>query len=71
MFGVKDVRPIISAYRGKDIPVEYAKKEAEAKQKVLEDWERTHAASGAGSGSSWVGSLFGAVSPVRTIRPNL
>ncbi len=35
-----DVRPIISAYQGKDIPLEYAKKEAEGKQRHIEDWKK-------------------------------
>lgn len=35
-----DVRPILTAYHGKDIPLEYAKKEAEGKQKHIEEWEK-------------------------------
>ncbi|KIY63347.1 HAD-like protein, partial [Cylindrobasidium torrendii FP15055 ss-10] len=38
IYKVPDVRPIIKAYEGKDIPIEYAKKEAEAKQKHIEEW---------------------------------
>ncbi len=38
----QDVRPILQAYQGKDIPIEYAKKEAEAKQRHIEEWEKTH-----------------------------
>jgi len=34
----QDVRPILNAYREKDIPLEYAKKEAEAKQRHIEEW---------------------------------
>ncbi|KAI0684840.1 HAD-like domain-containing protein [Cytidiella melzeri] len=37
-----DVRPILEAYRGKNIPLEYAAKEAEAKQKHIEEWEKSH-----------------------------
>jgi len=37
----EDVRPILKAYAGKDIPIEYAKKEAENAQKHLEEWERS------------------------------
>ncbi|KAI0343556.1 HAD-like protein [Trametopsis cervina] len=37
-----DVRPILQAYQGKDIPLEYAKKEAEAKQRHIEEWEKSH-----------------------------
>ena len=36
-----DVRPILKAYEGKNIPIEYAKKEAEAKQKFLEEWRQS------------------------------
>ncbi len=35
-----DVRPILEAYRDKDIPIEYAKKEAEAKANHLEEWKK-------------------------------
>jgi hypothetical protein len=35
----EDVRPILQAYQGKSIPVEYAKKEAEAKAKHIEGWK--------------------------------
>ena len=51
-----DVRPILQAYQGKDIPVEYAKKEAAAKQQHLEEWEQSH--KGAVSGFTLSG-LFG------------
>ena len=34
-----DVRPIIKAYEGKDIPVEYGKIEAEMKVKHIEEWK--------------------------------
>ena len=60
MFNVKDVRPILKAYQGKDIPVEYAKKEAEAKRVATEEWERRNPA-GAGGGSAWLGGMFGGV----------
>ncbi|KIM71865.1 hypothetical protein PILCRDRAFT_748373 [Piloderma croceum F 1598] len=33
-----DVRPILKAYQGKDIPIEYAKREAEDKQVHVENW---------------------------------
>ncbi|KAJ7245159.1 NIF-domain-containing protein [Mycena haematopus] len=36
----QDVRPILAAYQGKDIPVEYAKKEAEAKTLHVEKWTK-------------------------------
>ncbi|KAJ4471462.1 import inner membrane translocase subunit tim-50 [Lentinula aciculospora] len=34
-----DVRPILTAYHGKNIPLEYAKREAEGKQKHIENWK--------------------------------
>jgi import inner membrane translocase subunit TIM50 len=34
-----DVRAILKAYEGKNIPVEYAKKEAENKQAFIEEWK--------------------------------
>ncbi|KAJ7224427.1 NIF-domain-containing protein [Mycena pura] len=51
-----DVRPILAAYSGKDIPLEYAKKEAEAKALHVEKWtkERPH-----GLGVSVFSSLLG------------
>ncbi|KAJ7126533.1 HAD-like domain-containing protein [Mycena crocata] len=36
----QDVRPILTAYQGKDIPIEYAKKEAEAKAQHVEKWTK-------------------------------
>lgn len=64
MYNVKDVRPIVKAYQGKDIPIEYAKKEAEAKRVVLEEWERKNGGASTGGGSSWLGSMFGGVAGV-------
>ncbi|KAK0449281.1 import inner membrane translocase subunit tim-50 [Armillaria borealis] len=40
-----DVRPIITAYQGKDIPLEYAKKEADGKQRHIEEWKKKKQAS--------------------------
>ena len=34
-----DVRPILQAYAGKDIPIEYARREAEDTQRHLENWK--------------------------------
>ena len=34
-----DVRPILQAYAGKDIPIEYARREAEDTQLHLENWK--------------------------------
>ncbi|KAF7294459.1 Mitochondrial import inner membrane translocase subunit TIM50 [Mycena kentingensis (nom. inval.)] len=52
----QDVRPILAAYKGKDIPLEYAKKEAEAKAAHVERWtkDRPH-----GVGVSGFSSLVG------------
>ncbi|KAJ7281664.1 HAD-like domain-containing protein [Mycena rebaudengoi] len=41
-----DVRPILAAYKGKDIPLEYAKKEAEAKAAHIEKWTKDRPAQG-------------------------
>lgn len=49
-----DVRPILQAYQGKNIPIEYAKKEAEGKAKHLEEWKHNK-----GNRSNSAGSLFG------------
>ncbi|KAG6382185.1 HAD-like domain-containing protein [Boletus reticuloceps] len=53
-----DVRPIIQAYHGKDIPLEYAKKETEARERHIAEWKsRTKGLSSRGFTMS---SLFGA-----------
>jgi import inner membrane translocase subunit TIM50 len=56
-----DVRPIVGAYAGKDVPLEYAKFEAAAKQKHIEEWEAKRAAGGGkglGSGAFTLSTLF-------------
>ncbi|KAH9912589.1 HAD-like protein [Amylocystis lapponica] len=53
-----DVRPILEAYSGKDIAIEYAKKEAEAKRKHIEEWENNR--KGFSANSFTLSSLFGA-----------
>jgi len=63
----EDVRSILKAYAGKDVAIEYANKEAESKQKHIEEWERQ------GGNKSVVGgftmsSLFGAKSARQAIR---
>ena len=57
----QDVRPILKAYAGKNIPVEYAKKEAEGKRQFLEEWNKTNKK----SGSFTLSGLFGGGDPVR------
>ncbi|KAI0944047.1 hypothetical protein AcV7_001975 [Taiwanofungus camphoratus] len=52
-----DVRPILDAYRGKDIPLEYAKKEAEMKQKHIDEWQKNR--KGFSTGAFTLSSLFG------------
>jgi hypothetical protein len=49
------VRPILQAYHGKDIPLEYAKKEAEAKAKHIEEWKAGKVVTG---GSLTLSGLF-------------
>ncbi|TFK50915.1 HAD-like protein [Heliocybe sulcata] len=56
-----DVRPILTAYGGKDIPVEYAKKEAELRAKHVVEWKEKHK-HGAGLGGFTLSSLFGGTS---------
>lgn len=34
-----DVRVVLKAYEGKNIPIEYAKKEAEHKRQFIEEWK--------------------------------
>lgn len=53
-----DVRPILQAYAGKDIPIEYAKKEAELKAKHVAEWKEKHK-HGAGVGAFKLSNLFG------------
>ncbi|KAH8110508.1 HAD-like protein [Phellopilus nigrolimitatus] len=53
----QDIRPIVQAYQGKNIPIEYAKKEAEAKHLFLEDWRKSGKAQSAGGGLT-LSSLF-------------
>lgn len=62
----QDVRPILQSYHGKDIPIEYAKKEAEAKQKHIEEWQQSR--KNLTSSGFTFSSLFG-VSQVR-VRPS-
>lgn len=38
IYNPPDVRPIIKAYEGKDLPLEYAKAEAKAKAKHIAEW---------------------------------
>ncbi|OXB39670.1 mitochondrial import inner membrane translocase subunit TIM50 [Cryptococcus neoformans] len=70
IFNPADVRPILQAYAGKDIPIEYAKKEAEAKAKAIEEWERTHPTAITGAGSGFLSSIFGSVAAPGSSRPN-
>ncbi|KAJ4499768.1 HAD-like domain-containing protein [Lentinula lateritia] len=52
-----DVRPILTAYNGKNIPLEYAKRETEGKQKHIENWKQNK-----GSTSNSFGGFFGVAS---------
>ncbi|KIK07744.1 hypothetical protein K443DRAFT_673009 [Laccaria amethystina LaAM-08-1] len=60
-----DLRPIIQAYQGKDIPLEYGRKEAEAKARHVEEWKKKNQMSI--SGSSFA-SMFGISSAPQTPR---
>ncbi|KAF9513795.1 hypothetical protein BS47DRAFT_1317257 [Hydnum rufescens UP504] len=57
-----DVRPILKAYAGKDIPVEYAQKEAEIKRKHIEEWEKKGGSKSV-LGTVTLTSLFGKATP--------
>ncbi|ORY26471.1 HAD-like domain-containing protein [Naematelia encephala] len=70
IYNAADVRPVIKAYEGKDIPTEYAKREAEAKRIAVEEWERLHPTSLHGAGSGFLSGLFGSVSNPGYSRPN-
>lgn len=56
------MRPILQAYAGKDIPIEYAEKEAEAKGKHIEEWKNK--ARGLSKGGFTLSSMFGGASDV-------
>lgn len=42
IYNPPDVRPILKAYEGKDVPLEYAKTEAKAKAKHIAEWNAKH-----------------------------
>jgi hypothetical protein len=53
----------LKAYDGKDIPIEYAKKEEESKRAAIEEWERKNPNRSSGGGG-FLGGMFGSVSAV-------
>lgn len=53
----------MKAYDGKDIPIEYAKKEEESKRAAIEEWERKNPNRSSGGGG-FLGGMFGSVSAV-------
>lgn len=61
-----DVRPILKAFHGKDIPVEYAKQEAEAKKRHIEAWQQGGAKRLSESGFTLSG-MFGGSTSVRSL----
>jgi len=58
-----DVRPILKAYQGKDVALEYSKFEAEMKRKQIEQWEKSGGGKSvvSNAGGSWLSRLMGAV----------
>ena len=42
IYNPSDVRPILKAYEGKDVPLEYAKTEAKAKAQHIAEWNAKH-----------------------------
>ncbi|KAL0955543.1 hypothetical protein HGRIS_001779 [Hohenbuehelia grisea] len=67
IYKAPDVRPILQAYADKNIPLEYAKKEAEAKQRHVEEWSKKH--KGLSTGQFTFSSLFGGSSEGRSSIP--
>ncbi|KAI0700964.1 HAD-like domain-containing protein [Cerioporus squamosus] len=57
IFKTPDVRPVLQAYAGKNIPIEFAKKEVEMKRKHIEEWE--HSRKGLSRGGWTLSGLFG------------
>ncbi|KIJ51252.1 hypothetical protein M422DRAFT_26671 [Sphaerobolus stellatus SS14] len=57
IYSPDDVRPIVSAYKGKDVVKEYSKVEAEAKRRHLEEWKKH--GGGTISAPSLLGKIFG------------
>ncbi|KAI6159222.1 HAD-like domain-containing protein [Pisolithus thermaeus] len=53
----QDIRPILEAYRGKDIPIEYTKNEAEARERHIAEWKKKR--KGLSTGGFTFSSLFG------------
>ena len=52
-------------YEGKDIPKEYAVKEADEKRKFVEEWKARGGGKGLSSGSFTLSNLFGGKEHVR------
>lgn len=65
IYSPPDVRPILKAYEGKDVPLEYAKTEAKARAKHIADWNAKHKPAVAVPSFR---NLFGLVSTVTTAR---
>lgn len=63
IFKTPDVRPVIQAYEGKNIPIEFAKKETEMKQRHIEEFE--HSRKGLSRGGLTLSGLFGGSEKVR------
>ncbi len=55
---------MLQAYAGKNIPIEFAKTEAEMKRKHIEEWE--HSKKGLSRGGWTLSGLFGGSSEVRS-----
>lgn len=63
----QDVRPILQAYHGKDIPVEYAKKETEAHERHIAEWKNK--TKGLSSRGFTMSALFGMSTEVSVPTP--
>ncbi|PPR01383.1 hypothetical protein CVT24_006221 [Panaeolus cyanescens] len=62
-----DVRPVLKAYEGKNIPLEYGRLEAEMKAKHVAEWKAKHKSSAV---TPSFGSLFGLSSSTHTQSKN-
>jgi import inner membrane translocase subunit TIM50 len=57
IYAPADVRPVLQNYAGKDIPREYAKVEAAAKEAAIREWEARNPT--AAGGGSFLSGIFG------------
>jgi import inner membrane translocase subunit TIM50 len=67
IFGVPDTRKVLGRYRGQDVPLEWAKVEAQNKARHVKEWEAKQAQLGGLATGGWtMGRITGSV---RTFHP--